>query len=88
MDADQPDLMITGHVVTPGQVLEDGWSGVRGDIVARLGPADSAAPAARQVIDARASGSCPEEWTEPDDIAVCLAALTAVVIRLDEELAP
>ncbi len=31
---------------------------------------------------------CPEEGTEPDDIAVCLAALTAVVIRLDEELAP
>jgi len=31
---------------------------------------------------------CPEEWTEPDDIAVCLAALAAAVIRLDEELAP
>ena len=30
----------------------------------------------------------PEELTEPDDIAVCLAALTAAVIRLDEELAP
>jgi beta-ureidopropionase / N-carbamoyl-L-amino-acid hydrolase len=31
---------------------------------------------------------CPEEWTEPDDIAVCLAALAAAVIRLDEQLAP
>ena len=31
---------------------------------------------------------CPEEWTEPDDIGVCLAALAAAVIRLDEELAP
>jgi N-carbamoyl-L-amino-acid hydrolase len=31
---------------------------------------------------------CPEEWTEPDDIAVCLDALAAAVIRLDEELAP
>jgi hypothetical protein len=59
MDADQLDLKITGHVVTPGRVLEDGWIGVRGEIVAGLGPADSAAPAARQVIDARASGSCP-----------------------------
>jgi hypothetical protein len=63
MDADQLDLKITGHVVTPGRVLEDGWIGVRGEIVAGLGPADSAAPA-------------------------CLAALTAAVIRLDEELAP
>jgi N-carbamoyl-L-amino-acid hydrolase len=31
---------------------------------------------------------CPEEWTDPDDIAVCLGALTAAVIRLDEALAP
>jgi N-carbamoyl-L-amino-acid hydrolase len=31
---------------------------------------------------------CPQEWTEPDDIAVCLAALAGAVIRLDEELAP
>ena len=31
---------------------------------------------------------CPEEWTDPDDIAVCLAALAAAVIRLDQELAP
>lgn len=31
---------------------------------------------------------CPEEWTEPDDIAVCLAALAAAVIRLDQDLAP
>jgi hypothetical protein len=31
---------------------------------------------------------CPEKWTEPDDIAVCLAALTTAVIRLDDELAP
>ncbi len=31
---------------------------------------------------------CPEEWTEPDDVGVCLAALAAAVIRLDEELAP
>ncbi len=45
MDADQLDLTITGHVVTPGRVLEDGWIGVRGEIVAGLGPADSAAPA-------------------------------------------
>jgi len=36
----------------------------------------------------RLPSHCPEEWTEPDDIAVCLAALTAAVIRLDEELAP
>ena len=27
MDADQLDLEITGHVVTPGHVLEDGWLG-------------------------------------------------------------
>jgi hypothetical protein len=32
--------------------------------------------------------SIPEEWTEPDDIAVCLASLTAAVIWLDEELEP
>jgi hypothetical protein len=151
MDADQLDLKITGHVVTPDRVLEDGWIGVRGEIVAGLGPA---APAARQVIDAcgpwvlpgvvdahvhcfsepaegfthatrgglaavgelAAGGGCgfkasmfetdpsrfprigmlfapsrdgrshcPEKWTEPDDIAVCL---TAAVIRLDEELTP
>ena len=50
MDADQLDLKITGHVVTPGRVLEEGWIGVRGEIVAGLGPA---APTARQVIDAR-----------------------------------
>jgi beta-ureidopropionase / N-carbamoyl-L-amino-acid hydrolase len=31
---------------------------------------------------------CPEEWTDPDDIAVCLGAFTAAVIRLDEALAP
>ena len=31
---------------------------------------------------------CPEEWTDPDDIAVCLAALAAAVIRLDQELKP
>lgn len=135
MDADQLDLKITGHVVTPGRVLEDGWIGVRGEIVAGLGPA---APTARQVIDARGQwilpgavdaqahcfsepagrpylrlpshaanqmakiapigmlfvtshdgrSHCPEKWTEPDDIAVCLAAPTAAVIRLDEELAP
>src|SRR4029079_15704302 len=59
MDADQLDLKITGHLVTPGRVLEDGWIGVRGEIVAGLGPADSAARAARQVIAARPSGSCP-----------------------------
>ena len=53
MDADQLDLKITGHVVTPGRVLEDGWIGVRGEIVAGLGPA---APTARQVIDARGQG--------------------------------
>ena len=74
MDADQLDLKITGHVVTPGLVLEDGWIGVRGEIVAGLGPAGSAAPAARQVIDARG------QWI--------LAALAGAVIRLDEELAP
>ena len=28
MDADQLDLKITGHVVTPGRVLEDGWIGL------------------------------------------------------------
>ena len=109
MDADQLDLKITRHVVTPDRVLEDGWIGVRGEIVAGLGPA---APAAQQVIDARGQweasmfetdpsrfprigmlfapsrdgrSHCPEKWTEPDDIAVCL---TAAVIRLDEELAP
>jgi hypothetical protein len=33
----------------------------------------------------RATGAATaEEWTEPDDIAVCLAALAAAVIRLDE----
>jgi allantoinase len=56
MDADQLDLKITGHVVTPGRVLEDGWIGVRGEIVAGLGPA---APTARQVIDARG------QWIPP-----------------------
>lgn len=59
MDADQLDLKITGHVVTPGRVLEDGWIGVRGEIVAALGPAGSAAPAARQVIDARGQWVLP-----------------------------
>jgi allantoinase len=76
MDADQLDLKITSHVVTPARVLEDGWIGVRGEIVAGLGPA---APAARQVIDAR------DQWILPGAVAVCLAA---AVIRLDEELAP
>ncbi|HEY3647825.1 MAG TPA: hypothetical protein VGL33_07625 [Streptosporangiaceae bacterium] len=47
MDADQLDLKITGHVITPGRVLEDGWIGVRGEIVAGLGPA---APTARQIM--------------------------------------
>jgi allantoinase len=56
MDADQLDLKNTGHVVTPGRVLEDGWIGVRGEIVAGLGPA---APTARQVIDARG------QWIPP-----------------------
>jgi allantoinase len=91
MDADQLDLTITGHVVTPGRVLEDGWMGVRGEIVAGVGPA---APAARQVIDARGQWVLPGVvdahvhcFSEPaeDDIAVCL---TAAVIRLDEELTP
>jgi hypothetical protein len=50
MDADQLGLKITGHVVTPARVLEDGWIDVRSEIVAGLG---SAAPTARQVIDAR-----------------------------------
>ena len=59
MDADQLDLKITGHVVTPGLVLEGGWIGVRGEIVAGLGPAGSAAPAARQVIDARGQWILP-----------------------------
>jgi len=59
MDADQLDLKITGHVVTPGRVLHDGWIGVRGEIIAGLGPAGSAAPAARQVIDARGQWILP-----------------------------
>jgi allantoinase len=53
MDADPLDFLITGNVVTPGRVLEDGWIGVRGEIIAGLGPAARAAPpAARRVIDA------------------------------------
>ena len=39
MDADQLDLKITGYVVTPARVLEDGTIGVRSEIVAGLGPA-------------------------------------------------
>jgi beta-ureidopropionase / N-carbamoyl-L-amino-acid hydrolase len=31
---------------------------------------------------------CPGEWTEPEDVAVCLTALAAAVVRLDEELGP
>jgi hypothetical protein len=37
MDVDQLDLKITGHVVTPGRVPEDGWIGIRGEIVATGG---------------------------------------------------
>jgi hypothetical protein len=37
MDADQLDLKITGHMVTPGRALEDGWIGVRGETVAAGG---------------------------------------------------
>ena len=59
MDADQLDLKITGHVVTPGRVLEDGWIGVRGEIVAAGGvtmiiemPYDAEAPVvAGDVLD-------------------------------------
>jgi acetylornithine deacetylase/succinyl-diaminopimelate desuccinylase-like protein len=119
LDADRLDLKITGHVVTPGRVPEDGWIGVRGEIVAGLGPAvgsvlaEAADRTGRPYLqlpshaghDANqmakigpigmlfapsrdGRGHCPEEWTEPDDIAVCLAALAAAVVRLDEELAP
>ena len=59
MDADQLDFLITGHVVTPGRVLEDGWIGVRGEIIAALGPAGAAPPAARRVIDARGQWILP-----------------------------
>ena len=47
------------------------------------------APVGMLFAPSRAGRShCPEEWTEPDDIAVCLAALAGAVIRLDTELAP
>jgi hypothetical protein len=72
MDADQLDLKIIGHVVTPGRVLEDGWIGVRGEIVAAGG--------VTTIIE------MPHDAEAP--VAVCLAALAAAVIRLDEELAP
>jgi hypothetical protein len=106
MGADQMDLKITGHVVTPGRVPEDGWIGVRGEIVAgprglRAGrpylrlPSHDAnqmakiAPVGMLFAPSRDGRShCPEEWTEPGDIAVCLDVLAAAVIRLDEELAP
>jgi allantoinase len=53
MNADQLDLLITGNVVTPGRVLAGGWIGVRGEIIAALGPAGGTPrPAARRVIDA------------------------------------
>lgn len=59
MDADQLDFLITGHVVTPGRVLGDGWIGVRGETIAALGPAGAAPPAARRVIDARGQWILP-----------------------------
>jgi N-carbamoyl-L-amino-acid hydrolase len=47
------------------------------------------APVGMLFAPSRAGRShCPEEWTEPDDIAACLAALAGAVIRLDTELAP
>lgn len=59
MDADQLDFLITGHVVTPGRVLGDGWIGVRGETIAALGPAGAAPPPARRVIDARGQWILP-----------------------------
>ena len=49
MDDDQLDLKITGHMVTPGRVLEDGWIGVRGKTVAAGG-----VPTYRVELQARA----------------------------------
>jgi allantoinase len=60
MEDDRLDFLITGDVVTPGRVLEDGWVGVRGGKVAGVWPApDSARPAARQVLDARGQWILP-----------------------------
>ena len=84
MDADQLDLKITGRVVTPGQVLRlPSHADHDANQMAKIAPIGMLFAPSR---DGRSH--CPEEGTEPDDIAVCLAALTAAVIRLDEELAP
>src|SRR5215475_15192567 len=60
MEDDQLDFLITGDVVTPGQVLEDGWIGIRGEKLAGVWAAPGAArPAARQVLDARGQWILP-----------------------------
>jgi allantoinase len=54
MDGDELDLLITGDVVTPGQVVAGGSVGVRGESVAGVWPAGAAAGlTARTTIDAR-----------------------------------
>ena len=84
MDADQLDLKITGHEAAdrtrrlclrlPSHVGHDA------NQMAKIAPVGMLFAPSRN-----GRSHCPEEWTEPDDIAVCL---TAAVIRLDEELAP
>jgi allantoinase len=60
MEDDQLDFLITGDVVTPGRVLEDGWIGVRGEKIAGVWAADGVAqPAARQVLGARGQWILP-----------------------------
>jgi acetylornithine deacetylase/succinyl-diaminopimelate desuccinylase-like protein len=90
MDADQLDLKITGHVVTPGRGpgrrldrRPPSHAGHDANQMAKIAPVGMLFAPSR---DGRSH--CPEEWTEPDDIAVCLAALAAAVIRLDKELGP
>jgi allantoinase len=54
MDGDGLDLLITGDVVTPGQVLAGASVGVLGETIAGVWPAGAAAgQAARRTVDAR-----------------------------------
>ena len=86
MDADQLDLKITSHEAAdrtrqlclrlPSHVGHDA------NQMAKIAPVGMLFAPSRN-----GRSHCPEEWTEPDDIGVCLAALSAAVIRLDEELA-
>jgi hypothetical protein len=93
MDADQLDLKITGHMVTPGRVLEDGWIGVRGEIVAGLGPDDifanaSGIPGVQTLLPLAYAGVVAGQLTAGADADLVVLDPAGPTRLRDEELAP